>query len=82
MHRIAEKGVAAHWMYKEGYSSRKDTVATKVEWLRDAVEWLQDTKDPQEFMESLKIDLFEDEAVFTPGRCQSPAMEQPRRLCL
>ena len=69
MHRIAEKGVAAHWMYKEGYNPRKDTgsVVNKVQWLRDAVEWLQDTKDPQEFMESLKIDLFEDEVfVFTP----------------
>lgn len=68
MHRIAEKGVAAHWMYKEGMGSKKDeTVNTKVQWLREAVEWLQDTKDPQEFMESLKIDLFEDEVfVFTP----------------
>lgn len=56
-------------MYKEGYNPRKDTgsVVNKVQWLRDAVEWLQDTKDPQEFMESLKIDLFEDEVfVFTP----------------
>jgi len=69
MHRIAEKGVAAHWLYKEGYNPRKDLdlVVSKVQWLRDAVEWLQDTKDPQEFMESLKIDLFEDEVfVFTP----------------
>lgn len=68
MHRIAEKGVAAHWMYKEGIGSKKDeTVNTKVQWLREAVEWLQDMKDPQEFMESLKIDLFEDEVfVFTP----------------
>lgn len=68
MHRIAEKGVAAHWMYKEGMGSKKDeTVNTKVQWLREAVEWLQDMKDPQEFMESLKIDLFEDEVfVFTP----------------
>lgn len=68
MHRIAEKGVAAHWMYKEGMGSKKDeTVNAKVQWLREAVEWLQDMKDPQEFMESLKIDLFEDEVfVFTP----------------
>lgn len=68
MHRIAEKGVAAHWMYKEGMGSKKDeTVNTKIQWLREAVEWLQDMKDPQEFMESLKIDLFEDEVfVFTP----------------
>lgn len=68
MHRIAEKGVAAHWMYKEGLGSKKeDTVNTKVQWLREAVEWLQEMKDPQEFMESVKIDLFEDEVfVFTP----------------
>jgi len=67
MHRIAEKGVAAHWMYKEGYSSKDESLNSKVQWLREAVEWLQEMKDPQEFMESLKIDLFEDEVfVFTP----------------
>ncbi len=64
MHRIAEKGVAAHWLYKEG---RRSDYEGKVEWLREAVEWLQEAKDPQEFMETLKIDLFEDEVfVFTP----------------
>lgn len=66
MHRIAEKGVAAHWMYKEGQSRRTNDEA-KVGWLREAVEWLQEMKDPQEFMDTLKIDLFEDEVfVFTP----------------
>lgn len=66
MHRIAEKGVAAHWLYKEGQSKRKGEQA-KVEWLREAVEWLQEMKDPEEFMDTLKIDLFEDEVfVFTP----------------
>lgn len=66
MHRIAEKGVAAHWMYKEG-QSRKLSEEAKVGWLREAVEWLQEMKDPQEFMDTLKIDLFEDEVfVFTP----------------
>lgn len=66
MHRIAEKGVAAHWMYKEG-QSRKTGDQAKVGWLREAVEWLQEMKDPQEFMDTLKIDLFEDEVfVFTP----------------
>lgn len=65
MHRIAEKGVAAHWMYKEG--RRPGDEAAKVGWLREAVEWLQEMKDPQEFMDTLKIDLFEDEVfVFTP----------------
>ncbi len=66
MHRIAEKGVAAHWLYKEGYNKR-NSYDDKVQWLREAVEWLQEMKDPQEFMESFKIDLFEDEVfVFTP----------------
>ena len=66
MHRIAEKGVAAHWMYKEGQSVKPSDEA-KVGWLREAVEWLQEAKDPQEFMDTLKIDLFEDEVfVFTP----------------
>lgn len=65
MHRIAEKGVAAHWLYKEAQSRGGNF--DKVQWLREAVEWLQETKDPQEFMETLKIDLFEDEVfVFTP----------------
>lgn len=66
MHRIAEKGVAAHWMYKEGTRKPGDEAA-KISWLREAVEWLQEMKDPQEFMDTLKIDLFEDEVfVFTP----------------
>ncbi len=66
MHRTAEKGVAAHWMYKEGISGKQGDEA-RVEWLREAVEWLQEMKDPQEFMDTLKIDLFEDEVfVFTP----------------
>ncbi len=66
MHRTAEKGVAAHWMYKEG-RSKGVTDEAKVGWLREAIEWLQEMKDPQEFMDTLKIDLFEDEVfVFTP----------------
>lgn len=66
MHRIAEKGIAAHWMYKEGYKTSRD-FETKVAWLRQVVEWLREMKDPKEFMDTLKIDLFEDEVfVFTP----------------
>lgn len=66
MHRIAEKGVAAHWLYKEG-QTRRTSHEDKVQWLREAVEWLQEMKDPEEFMDTLKIDLFEDEVfVFTP----------------
>lgn len=66
MHRIAEKGIAAHWLYKEGGGEQAD-FEKKVAWLRQVMEWLREMKDPQEFMETLKIDLFEDEVyVFTP----------------
>ncbi len=62
MHRRAEFGVAAHWGYKE-QSSPGDDVA----WLQRIVDWQQETSDPAEFMESLKIDLEKDEVfVFTP----------------
>ena len=64
MHRTAEFGVAAHWIYKEDGSK---PVEEKVEWLRHLIDWQQDTADPQEFAETLKADLFEDEVfVFTP----------------
>ncbi len=66
MHHVAERGVAAHWRYKEG-SNRKNGDEARVVWLREAVEWLQEMKDPQEFMDTLKVDLFADEVfVFTP----------------
>jgi GTP diphosphokinase / guanosine-3',5'-bis(diphosphate) 3'-diphosphatase len=64
MHRTAEFGVAAHWIYKEDGSK---PVEEKVEWLRHLLDWQQDASDPQEFAETLKADLFEDEVfVFTP----------------
>jgi GTP diphosphokinase / guanosine-3',5'-bis(diphosphate) 3'-diphosphatase len=64
MHRTAEFGVAAHWIYKEDGSK---PVEAKVEWLRHLLDWQQEMKDPQEFAETLKADLFEDEVfVFTP----------------
>jgi GTP diphosphokinase / guanosine-3',5'-bis(diphosphate) 3'-diphosphatase len=64
MHRTAEFGVAAHWIYKEDASKPMEN---KVEWLRHLLDWQEDTKDPQEFAETLKADLFEDEVfVFTP----------------
>ena len=64
MHRTAEFGVAAHWIYKEDGGKPAEE---KVEWLRHLLDWQQDTKDPQEFAETLKADLFEDEVfVFTP----------------
>jgi len=65
MHQTAEFGVAAHWLYKE----RGDSVraADKLAWLRQMMEWQSDTGDPREFMDTLRIDLFEDEVfVFTP----------------
>jgi GTP diphosphokinase / guanosine-3',5'-bis(diphosphate) 3'-diphosphatase len=64
MHRTAEFGVAAHWIYKDGGHGRPEE---RVEWLRHLLDWQQDTKDPQEFAQTLKADLFEDEVfVFTP----------------
>ncbi|MGI9082479.1 MAG: RelA/SpoT family protein, partial [Thermoleophilaceae bacterium] len=62
MHATAEYGIAAHWMYKDG--ERKET---GVEWLERLVDWQKELQDPQEFAESLRADLFEDEVfVFTP----------------
>ncbi len=65
MHDMAEYGVAAHFVYK-GADGRAQGDA-KLGWLRSVLDWQQEARDPQEFMESLKIDLFEDEVfVFTP----------------
>ncbi|MFL5454794.1 MAG: RelA/SpoT family protein, partial [Myxococcales bacterium] len=65
MHKIAEEGIAAHWAYKEGKSGGKDE--QKFAWLRQLMEWQQDLKDPREFLETVKVDLFQDEVfVFTP----------------
>src|SRR4051812_660338 len=62
MHRRAEYGVAAHWGYKEQRNPTEDLL-----WLQRLVDWQQDTTDPGEFMQSLKIDLEQDEVfVFTP----------------
>lgn len=66
MHRIAEYGIAAHWMYKEGKKNQNE-FDKKLTWLRQLLEWHKEMKDPKEFMEALKIDLFTDEVfVFTP----------------
>ncbi|QIB26532.1 bifunctional (p)ppGpp synthetase/guanosine-3',5'-bis(diphosphate) 3'-pyrophosphohydrolase [Caloranaerobacter azorensis] len=66
MHRTAEYGIAAHWKYKEGIS-KSDDFDKKLSWLRQLLEWQKELKDPKEFMESLKIDLFTNEVfVFTP----------------
>jgi GTP pyrophosphokinase len=66
MHRIAEEGIAAHWLYKEKKSG-KDRVDDSLVWLRQLLENQQDTKDPGEFLDSVRVDLFPDEVyVFTP----------------
>jgi GTP pyrophosphokinase len=66
MHRVAEEGIAAHWKYKEGRTGfDKDDQAFA--WLRQLVEWQQEVKDPHEFMNSLKLDLYPEEVYcFTP----------------
>lgn len=68
MHQIAEYGIAAHWKYKEGKTDNiNQNMDMKLTWLRQMLEWEKDVKDPKEFMESLKIDLFTNEVfVFTP----------------
>jgi GTP pyrophosphokinase len=69
MHRIAEEGIAAHWLYKEKKSGkeRKDKLDESLLWLRQLLETQQDTKDPREFLDSVRVDLFPDEVyVFTP----------------
>jgi GTP diphosphokinase / guanosine-3',5'-bis(diphosphate) 3'-diphosphatase len=65
-HRIAEEGIAAHWKYKEGRVG-----ATRDEqhflWLRQLLEWQQEVRDPQEFLQNLKIELYPEEVyIFTP----------------
>src|SRR5690625_3254957 len=69
MHKIAEYGIAAHWAYKEGKQihQNKSSFAEKLTWFREILDWQQDTHDAEEFVESLKVDLFSDMVyVFTP----------------
>ncbi len=70
MHRVAEYGIAAHWAYKEACMDKKSNVKVtedKLAWLRETLEWQKDTQNPQEFLNTLKTELFEDEVyVFTP----------------
>ena len=69
MHRIAEYGIAAHWAYKEANKDTKSIVVVqedKLSWLRESLEWQKDMQDPNEFLNTLKKELFEDEVyVFT-----------------
>lgn len=65
MHRTAEYGIAAHWMYKEKGNSNKFN--TNLKWLQQLMEWQSDISDPKDFMETLKVDFFNDEVfVLTP----------------
>jgi GTP pyrophosphokinase len=79
MHDLAEFGIAAHWMYKEGSTPAGRAPGKaggdaalrdpdgKLKWLRSLVDWQKDVSDPREFVETLKVDLFEDDVfVFTP----------------
>ena len=66
MHSIAEEGIAAHWQYKEGRPLQTGD-AEKVVWLRRILEWQQDLKDPRDFLELVKVDLYPEEVyTFTP----------------
>jgi GTP pyrophosphokinase len=74
MHRTAEYGIAAHWRYKEGRGTSE--VDETLSWFRQVLEWQQETREPEEFMEFLRIDLFQDEIfVFTP---QGDVKQLPR----
>ena len=68
MHRTAEFGVAAHWTYKEGQYGLSAAADDRFGWLRQLLEWQRDLKDPTDFMETVKVDLFANEVyVFTPN---------------
>ncbi|MGN1096111.1 MAG: RelA/SpoT family protein [Eubacteriales bacterium] len=66
MHQVAEYGIAAHWKYKSG-DKASDDISRKLEWISKLVENESSVKDPDEFLDALKIDIFQDETfVFTP----------------
>ncbi|HEY1078885.1 MAG TPA: RelA/SpoT family protein, partial [Bdellovibrio sp.] len=67
MHLIAERGIAAHWKYKERGKMLDDSDFQQADWLRDLVTWHQQVRSPDEFLDTVKTDLFETEIyVFTP----------------
>lgn len=77
MHRTAEFGIAAHWKYKEG--AEGDGFDDKLSWLSEILEWQRELQDANEFMETLKVDLFTDEVfVFTP---KGDVYELPKGSC-
>ncbi len=67
MHRIAEEGIAAHWKYKAGDAQVSARDEERLNWIRQLVEWQKEMTDPNEFLSSLKMDLYPDEVyTFTP----------------
>ncbi len=65
MHEIAEYGLAAHWTYKQGYSSQMD--GKQFRWVRELLEILEQTEDPEEFLENTKLEMYHDQVFcFTP----------------
>ena len=68
MHEIAEKGIAAHWAYKEGRKSKQAEIGKEFNWLRDLLESERLNKNPRDFLNSVKDDLFSSEVfVFSPN---------------
>ncbi|MEO5919348.1 MAG: bifunctional (p)ppGpp synthetase/guanosine-3',5'-bis(diphosphate) 3'-pyrophosphohydrolase, partial [Candidatus Limnocylindrales bacterium] len=66
MHQVSEVGIAAHWRYKEGSKSDRDYDA-KLAWLRQLMDWQREVADATEFVEGIKLDIFQDQVfVFTP----------------
>ncbi|HMD76575.1 MAG TPA: bifunctional (p)ppGpp synthetase/guanosine-3',5'-bis(diphosphate) 3'-pyrophosphohydrolase [Terracidiphilus sp.] len=67
MHRIAEEGIAAHWKYKAGGAAINARDEERLNWIRQLVEWQKEMTDPNEFLSSLKMDLYPDEVyTFSP----------------
>src|ERR1039457_6841206 len=67
MHRIAEEGIAAHWKYKAGGTAVTARDEERLNWIRQLVDWQKEMTDPNEFLSSLKMDLYPDEVyTFTP----------------
>ncbi len=68
MHRVAENGIAAHWKYKEGGRSIAGRDERRFDWLKRLMEWQKELDDPSEFLESVKVELFQEEVyTFTPA---------------
>ncbi|MBW1711569.1 MAG: bifunctional (p)ppGpp synthetase/guanosine-3',5'-bis(diphosphate) 3'-pyrophosphohydrolase [Deltaproteobacteria bacterium] len=68
MHQVAEHGIAAHWRYKEGGEAMEKAEWERFAWLRQLLEWQRELSDPREFLDSVKIELYQEEVyVFTPA---------------